>query len=210
MKKDNTKREVTLKFSVPKTNTMFYTLLALIGIYSLLFLIVNSYAQSNGLTKRSITNPVGWFKANPTLTPTPTLIPTVIPTATVKPVNTIRKAQPTLKPTQQITQQTNNQEVKFEQVVIPHLGKTYYCDTRYIAGVLKTSNDFVDLRNRALNNANDLGSRWGAVCSMKPQAEQEQCLKDSGVYETAKKFDEILNEQEKRVMAVINYACKQQ
>lgn len=76
---------ITIKIKPPQKETIYVWGFVLIGLYFLAFLVINSYAQSNGLTKRSFTNPTDWFKPNPTLTPTPTPIPTSTPTPTAKP-----------------------------------------------------------------------------------------------------------------------------
>jgi len=90
------KREIILKLSVPKLKTFFYILLIFFGIYFLSFILVNSYAQSNGLSKKSLINPTKWFGSIPTMTPIPISYPTSLPTATTK---------PTVKP---ITKKTTN------------------------------------------------------------------------------------------------------
>lgn len=74
----------------PKDGKLFFIFSILCGIYFFTYLLVNSFAQTNGLNKKSFVNPVGWFQPDPTPTPTntPTPTPTNIPTTkpTTKPV----------------------------------------------------------------------------------------------------------------------------
>lgn len=83
-------REITIRLSMPSiNNTLIFSLVGF-GVYFLFFLLINSFAESNGLPSRDFLKPGQWFRSQPTPTvfvptptetPTPTLVPTIKPRA---------------------------------------------------------------------------------------------------------------------------------
>lgn len=85
--KKNKNREILLRIKIPDKQTLFVLVSVFIGIYLFTFVIANSYAKTNSLGKKYLTNPLMWFSSERekeiTLTPIPTI--EIIPTITPKP-----------------------------------------------------------------------------------------------------------------------------
>jgi len=83
------KRELTIKIKLPKKKEMFSLFFGIVVLYFLVYVLVSSHAQSNGLPIKNLLTPNKWFgkisfgivapTPTPTLTPTPTQIPTSTP-----------------------------------------------------------------------------------------------------------------------------------
>lgn len=92
--KNNDKREVVIRFNMPKPNVIFALFLVVFGIYFFSYFLINSFAQSNGLTKKDLFKPHEWFTSevkvteNLPITPTLTLEPTKINKVTAVPKKT--------------------------------------------------------------------------------------------------------------------------
>lgn len=71
-------REIAIKIKAPTRDTMFLFGSVFIVLYFLIYFVVSSYAESNGLPSRDLLQPHKWFGTMPTPTvfiPTPTVDP---------------------------------------------------------------------------------------------------------------------------------------